>query len=130
MPWKRACIAGPFDRSIFDDSQSEHLLVVCIHKQLQAVTGFVQMQPQVDGVATGHAIFVELLIPLAGIQLDPGMMATVGADDTLAGVLDHGDLLGPSGRLSSLILVGREGVNREQAHVYDSGQGETAIWSL
>ena len=80
------------------------------------------MEPQVDRIATGHAIFVELLITLAGIQLDHGVVAAVGADDALAGVLDHDNLLGPWGRLSTLILVGPKGVNREQTHVYDRDQ--------
>jgi hypothetical protein len=71
------------------------LLVVCIHKELQAVASFVAVEAQVDRIATGHAIFVKLLITLTGIQLDPGMVATVRADDALAGVLDHDNLLGP-----------------------------------
>jgi len=40
------------------------LLVVGIHKELQAVAGFVAVKPQVDRIATGHAIFVKLLITL------------------------------------------------------------------
>ncbi len=108
--------------SIFCDSQLKQLLVVCIHKQLQTVAGFVAVKPQVDWIATGHAIFVKLLITLAGIQLDPGMVTAVGADDALAGVLNHDNLLGPWGRLSTLILVGLQGVNREQTHVYDRDQ--------
>ena len=80
------------------------------------------MKPQVDRIASGHAIFVKLLITLAGIQLDPGMVTAVGADDALAGVLDHDSLLGPWGRLSTLILVGLQGLNREQTHVYDRDQ--------
>ena len=103
--------------------QSEHLLVVRIHKQLQAVASVIPVQSQVDRIATGHAVLVELLIPLAGIQLDPGVVAAVGADDALAGVLDHGDLLGPTGRLFPLILVGKRRRNRERAHVYDRDQG-------
>ena len=80
--------------------QSEHLLVVRIHKQLQAVASVIPVQSQVDRIATGHAVLVELLIPLAGIQLDPGVVAAVRANDALADVFDHGDLLGPLGRLS------------------------------
>jgi hypothetical protein len=98
------------------------LLVVGIHKQLQAVANFVAVKPQVDRITTSHTILIELLITLAGIQLDPGMVAAVGADDALAGVLDHDNLLGPWGRLSTLILVGLKGVNREQTHVYDRDQ--------
>ena len=83
-----------------------------------------------DRIATGHAIFVELLITLAGIQLDHGVVAAVGADDALAGVLDHDNLLGPWGRLSTLILVGLKGVNREQTHVYDRDQAREDRWRL
>jgi len=97
------------------------LLVIRIHKQLQTVAGFVAVKPQVDRIATGHAIFVKLLITLAGIQLDPGMVTAVGADDALAGVLDHDNLLGPAGRLSPLILAAQARANREQAHVYEGG---------
>ena len=107
--------------SVFYDSHLKHLLVVSIHEELQTVALFIPMQPKVDRIAAGHAIFVELLIPLAGIQLDPGMVAAVGADDALAGVLDHDNLLGPAGRLSPLILAAQARANREQAHVYEGG---------
>src|SRR5574344_1994258 len=69
--------------------RSEDLLVVGIHIELQAISLLIPMQPQVDWIATGHALFIELLIPLAGIKFNGCMMPAVRTNDGFSRVVAH-----------------------------------------
>ena len=69
--------------------RSEDLLVVSIHIELQAIPLLVPVQPQVDWIAAGHALFIEFLVPLAGIKLNGRVMSAVGTNDGFSRVVAH-----------------------------------------
>ncbi|BDA13772.1 hypothetical protein KAM339_023130 [Aeromonas caviae] len=67
--------------SVSGQGDSEQLLVVGIHEELQAVAGFIPVQPQVNGVAASHAgnrriywgrvVFLSWLYPLGSTYNSP-----------------------------------------------------------